>query len=163
MNDQDRIKLAEAMGWTPWMHDYEYVWAVNQRKGCGQADYYFTPDDDPAYQNWEVIDDDFWRDDHTDNYHFRRKLPEPTQQGWLSPSGTVRALPDPFTDANDDYAVLEWMRAVTEIPADNFTPEDWQRWLEFQAALSSDTNSKSGLKGDYQIGDYARAALKVLE
>ena len=51
---------------------------------------------------------------------------------------------NPFTDANDDYAVLEWMRG-----------QDWPRW-----ALISEGCEYCF---DYQIGDYARAALKVLD
>ena len=52
-------------------------------------------------------------------------------------------IPDPFTDANDDYAVLEWMR-------------NEKRHIEFH-----DANKCNGW--NYQIGDYARAALKVLD
>ncbi len=55
----------------------------------------------------------------------------------------------PFTDANDDYAVLEWMRQKTEFhkPTEDrfsihqYLPTAW----------------------NYQIGDYARAALRVIE
>jgi len=52
---------------------------------------------------------------------------------------------DPFTDANDDYAVLEWMRK----------PDNW---LRFAFKLASDN-----VGSNYKIGDYARAALKVLD
>ena len=51
-------------------------------------------------------------------------------------------LPDPLTDANDDYAVLEWMLVGT--------PD------------SSHGRIYLGNKWDYKIGDYARAALKVI-
>ncbi len=54
---------------------------------------------------------------------------------------------DPFTDANDDYAVLEWMRSDSNA---------WEYQYEKELML---TNFQCG---DYQIGDYARAALKVL-
>ena len=91
MTDQEkRIKLAEAMGWTSW----------NAR--------------------------------------------------WLTPDHkTITDLPDPFTDANDDYAVLEWMREqatwVVGDVSDQFCDQlEWNCW-------------------EYQIGDYARAALKVIE
>ena len=62
---------------------------------------------------------------------------------------------DPFTDANDDYAVLEWMR-------------DDSRCMEFPryvGALSDvmDKRLAASHAANYQIGDYARAALKVLE
>ena len=30
--------------------------------------------------------------------------------GWMARGEKHENLPDPFTDANDDYAVLEWMR-----------------------------------------------------
>jgi hypothetical protein len=53
---------------------------------------------------------------------------------------------DPFTDASDDYEVLEWVR------------KNWNKnganWCSVWFAL--------GHAGSYQIGDYARAALKVL-
>ena len=49
---------------------------------------------------------------------------------------------DPFTDANDDYAVLEWMR-------ENLTITQRYKFL--------DENVQN-----YRIGDYARAALKAL-
>ncbi len=55
--------------------------------------------------------------------------------------------PDPFTDANDDYAVLEWMRL--DINA-------WEYQYSKELAL---TNYDVG---DYEIGDYARAALTVI-
>ena len=58
----------------------------------------------------------------------------------------IAALPDPFTDANDDYAVLEWMR---ELPGDRMP------W-----GFASTTEKY--LAWNYKIGDYARAALKVL-
>ena len=52
-------------------------------------------------------------------------------------------LPDPENDANDDYAVLEWMLVKT--------PD------------ASHGRIYLGNKWDYKIGDYARAALKVIE
>ena len=51
---------------------------------------------------------------------------------------------DPFTDANDDYAVLDWMRE---------TKIDHTVLTEIEHEWSM----------DYQIGDYARAACKVIE
>ena len=60
---------------------------------------------------------------------------------------------NPFTDANDDYAVLEWIRAIEAEGLDRDMLH-----MRFATELC-------GLKSmyDYQIGDYARAALKVLE
>lgn len=54
-------------------------------------------------------------------------------------------IPDPFTDANDDYAVLEWMRKTDLINSLNVTEYEIQFWWK------------------YKIGDYARAALKMIE
>ena len=53
---------------------------------------------------------------------------------------------DPFTDANDDYAVLEWMHADS---TDFGTSQRFMKHLQFQAH-------------QYRVGDYARAALKVI-
>ena len=86
----DRIKLAEAMGWI--------------KVGPLSGDYSGNP---------------------------------PGTSGWPSP------IPDPFTNANDDYAVLEWMRK----DGPNEAMDHFLFWHP----------------QDYQVGDYARAALKVLE
>lgn len=55
----------------------------------------------------------------------------------------------PENDANDDYAVLEWMR-------------EYHDENDCSAADSSFELTEKMLC-DYQIGDYARAALKVLD
>ena len=94
----DRIKLAEAMGWK-----HEQM-RENLRRAC-----------------WHLPPAEDWR--------------------------YSAALPDPYTDANDDYAVLEWMRKENNKP--------WQFEL-------SQLDGRKRYKWDYQIGDYARAALKVL-
>ncbi len=52
---------------------------------------------------------------------------------------------DPFTSANDDYAVLEWANSKDTVFAVEFSIAHKMRWA------------------DYRIGDYARAALKVIE
>ena len=60
---------------------------------------------------------------------------------------------DPFTDANDDYAVLEWVRGDdTQLGCTN-------RWEMMMDAIAQAGQEYSI---DYKIGDYARAALKVL-
>ena len=62
-------------------------------------------------------------------------------------------LPDPFTYADDDFAVLEWMRKrCGEVE----TPE----WRAFK-----DTMLEWGTSHlwNYQTGNIARAACKVLE
>lgn len=68
--------------------------------------------------------------------------------------GELGDLPDPFTDANDDYAVLEWMRGRR----DSLLAKDTGIWREFMAVIH-DTAFCTSL---YRIGDYARAACKVL-
>jgi len=57
----------------------------------------------------------------------------------------------PFTDANDDYAVLEWAKK-------EFHPDDSSH-DKFRLALGILCNCR--LTG-YSIGDYARAACTVL-
>ena len=81
-------------------------------------------------------------------------------------------LPDPFTDANDDYAVLEWMR-------DDSRRMEFPRYVGALSDVMDTGHGHKRIKGrcssltierlaashaaNYQIGDYARAALKVLE
>jgi len=55
----------------------------------------------------------------------------------------------PFTDANDDYAVLEWIKNGATWTVGDFSDRvcdelRWECW-------------------EYKVGDFARAALKVLE
>ncbi len=73
---------------------------------------------------------------------------------WIDPDGRKLVgcfnMPDPFEDANDDYAVLRWMRGDGK-------PEFQAGWGDFCEELQPFEYT------DYQIGDYARAALKVLE
>jgi len=61
----------------------------------------------------------------------------------------ITCVPDPFTDANDDYAVLEWMRGRGLQDDSNLAMDE--AWFAMPD------------KGEYQIGDYARAALKVID
>ena len=91
----DRIKLAEAMGWTDFIEEFGLILPPGARDA------------------------------------------RPITQGHQLP-------PDPFTDANDDYAVLKW------IHAQHFK-------VYMYSALGPDAHPL-----DYKIGDYARAALKVL-
>ena len=76
----------------------------------------------------------------------------PLTDSWLTPCGkrTVKKLPDPFTSADDDYAVLEWMRG-----SDNSLQSESFDFIIFGNAV------KHGRW--YQIGDYARAYLRVIE
>ena len=57
----------------------------------------------------------------------------------------VKYLPDPFTDANGDYAVLEWTRKQDTV---------------FQVKFAAELRDHPA---DYMIGNNARAALKVIE
>ena len=107
----DRIRLAEAMGWT----HIRMKWVAMEEKsypfGCVPR--------------------------NVNDKHLKEQIP------------------DPYTNANDDYAVLEWMR-------------DDSRCMEFPryvGALSDvmDKRLAASHAANYQIGDYARAALKVLE
>jgi hypothetical protein len=56
---------------------------------------------------------------------------------------------NPFTDANDDYAVLEWMRDVDGSP---LTDEQWGQFVMTVPSLD-----------EYIVGDIARAALEVIK
>ena len=79
--------------------------------------------------------------------------PIPAQR-WTDPRGADRApsaLPDPFTDANDDYAVLEWMRDIEE---------ETPRWRAFKDTMLEWATSHSW---NYRVGDWARAALAALD
>ena len=73
---------------------------------------------------------------------------EPQQCEWCECHPESAFSFDPFTDANDDYAVLEWMR-------NNVDAREWTH------VLSDDF--RGGMMCNYQIGDYARAALKVIK
>lgn len=82
------------------------------------------------------------------------------QDCWYSPDGSVYLATeyggikfDPFTDANDDYAVLEWMQNK------QFVPDQIPVWQAFQEQVGI----MQAVPANYLIGDYARAALKVLE
>jgi hypothetical protein len=82
-------------------------------------------------------------------------------QRWTDPSGSDRAplaLPDPFKYANDDYSVLEWARSHIREAANGYRFwSESDRWWGFYEALSRVKTA------DYRVGDYARAALTVLD
>jgi len=103
-NEQDRIRLAEAMGW----------------RNC-EAKGFVNVDGEPAQCP-------------------AGEPPPFGQPPYIAP------LPDPFTDANDDYAVLEFVRLG----------RDAWRLKAFDELSKLDAC-------DYRVGDYARAALKALE
>lgn len=64
--------------------------------------------------------------------------------------GSGKDWPDPFTDANDDYAVLEWMRGL----------RGRGRWILFKNALAE---IGAAYSCNYKTGYFAHAALKALE
>ncbi len=81
---------------------------------------------------------------------------------WISPVGPINGLwgispegigpqklPDPFTDANDDYAVLEHFR----------NHKDYRQAFEKALVLSTEN---MGVIWRYKVGAFARAALKVI-
>ena len=74
---------------------------------------------------------------------------------WSQRGGKVYGyLPfNPFTDANDDYAVLEWMRRG-DGPATTYA--------KFKDAFRGRYVDLVPRWYLYEVGDYARAALKVL-
>ena len=79
------------------------------------------------------------------------------------PDGHSTRAFSPRTDANDDYAVLEWAR-------ENLTPKQFVKFSENIANLLIGLEKKKpfdalciSLTTKYQIGLYARAACKVLE
>ena len=59
---------------------------------------------------------------------------------------------NPFVNANDDYAVLEWMRDQPAIEH-----KDSYLHLPYLDVM------EDSLAYEYEIGDYARAALKVID
>ena len=74
---------------------------------------------------------------------------------WELPNGQANFSPfDPFTDANDDYAVLEHFRCRLG---------GWDKFKDELFYLHCTEKGEHGIKSwNYKIGDYARAALKVL-
>ena len=113
----DRIKLAEAMGWKP------------------------RPPSETQYDSYTWASP-YWKDG--------KQLAEYPRAGYSF--CFEWQLPDPENDANDDYAVLEWMRK----------PDKDGCWT----GPNADDFIKlidNGHPEDYKIGDYARAALKVID
>lgn len=78
---------------------------------------------------------------------------------WIRPDGSsasyalIEKCFDPFTDANDDYAVLEWAR-------ENVSNDRWTlgQWKKFRRGIHNQFRKP----WMYEVGDYARAALSVL-
>ena len=127
----DRIRLAEAMGWK-----FDHQGPPPQDFGCPTAFYWINPDGERKLT-------------HRSGYG---------KDGYEFPQGGADLFLDPFTDANDDYAVLEWRRTFNIY---EYLMEHDDRWVWFVAALDASDNGE-GHKACYKIGDYARAALRVL-
>ncbi len=72
--------------------------------------------------------------------------PNDPATSWESADNKFHANFNPFTDANDDYAVLEWMRS----------PLMYGKGFVY-------TKIFKFLGSEYQIGDYARACLRILD
>ncbi len=83
----------------------------------------------------------------------RIKLAE--AMGWTR--GKIRAfgLLNPEHDANDDYEVLLYARKEWRGETTGCLWKDRSKWIPFKRSIE--------LGHKYQIGDYARAALKELE
>ena len=78
----------------------------------------------------------------------------------LNGTGPIRLLPDPEHDANDDYAVLEWMRETYDVPRGTCgSAIKGLVFVNFREALYQ---LQDMYVDGYKIGDYARAALKVI-
>ena len=85
--------------------------------------------------------------------------------GWQMPGHPAGAwfdlkCPDPFTDANDDYAVSIWMRSHIFSKRNQFIKA-------LAVVLQDIVDSKDKCAWPdaafyYKVGDYARAALKVI-
>jgi len=90
-----------------------------------------------------------WKVEECDREYFNEPTMSNGRYGHLPHMSVGMLLPDPFTDANDDYAVLEWMITKT-----TKVGELWKQYTDSIPHLYCE---------NYRIGDYARAALKVIE
>lgn len=100
---------------------------------------------------------------HTNDEKPAGMLMDPAAGWWRSPDGGWSVSLDfyPFTDANDDYACLEWMR---DSDRSDFTDSTYGRFLR---AMSDNIwvphrPPYNDQWWNYKIGDYARAACRVL-
>ena len=90
-----------------------------------------------------------WEYEEVDHeYKYCIRWPDGKREAYLTKEAAVGCFPDPFIDANDDYAVLEWMRN-----------EGKGRYDDFCNALAIELDNDHF---NYRVGSYARAALKVL-
>ena len=90
-------------------------------------------------------------------------------EDWISPDGVpLQKLPDPFTDANDDVAVLKWARE--KWARENLMPRQFVKFSENIANLLIGLEKKKpfdalciSLTTEYKIGFYAKAVVLVLD
>ena len=97
-----------------------------------------------------------------------------TANHWYFPKGSAAegstiglvGLPDPFTNANDDYAVLEWMRPKNFRESKPIMGPEHERWRDFIFELRliqlKENRESSAIQEGYMLGDNARAACSVL-
>ncbi|KKL60018.1 hypothetical protein LCGC14_2209480 [marine sediment metagenome] len=87
------------------------------------------------------------KDSDLDRIQLAEAIGGPIWEAYIDPGKHPECvdLPDPENDANDDYAVLEWMRE--------------HHRAELRRACNDLGKSYAW---NYQIGDYARAALKMI-
>jgi hypothetical protein len=78
----------------------------------------------------------------------------------------ITDLPDPFTSADDDYAILEFMRPddwINSVPIKGPKHEAWRNFIfELRVLQGGDGRETSAIGEGYKKGDYAEACLKVL-
>lgn len=76
-------------------------------------------------------------------------------------------LPNPFTDAGDDHAVLEFMRPENFRESKPIMGPEHERWRDFIFELRliqlKENRESSAIQEGYMLGDNARAACSVLD
>ena len=91
------------------------------------------------------------KDSDLDRIQLAEAIGGPTWEAYINPGRhpELVELSDPYTDANDDYAVLKWMR-------------NWRfKGVSEHGALQR-CFGKRNTMAHYKVGDYARAALKMI-
>jgi len=67
-----------------------------------------------------------------------------------------KVVPDPFTNADDDYAVLVWLRIDSDIDSEAYA-------IAMLTLIEEQGGDPRNSFPMYRVGNYARAALKVLQ
>lgn len=82
---------------------------------------------------------------------------------WISPSGkrfqSFDNLPNPYADANADYAYLEFARNEFHLNKGGKVTEEWSAFVEHLCYLPDRPNGKPW----YEIGHFADALYVVIE